>query len=467
MQHRKVWQLWSALTAHERRDFITWLASKLGERQQYVQKVGRYLQQRGLSCPDEAEVWQHLYPRTPFDDARLRKLLRDLSAWLEQYLSLKGFEADQSRQAYYLLQELTTRNRPDLFRKQHRRTRPSPDLELSQMLRFRYELAELWLRHEAIHDKLEPTQAQVARDRFDRWWSLERMQLAARNLTLNAEGAVDPLDTATADFLASHLANEERPELMLHLHLFQLVMRSAQRPQVEPVMAELRHWLTRIEGEPPESLFMLVLNQHLRAFVRSSEPEHARLAIEFSQLGLEMGWLLVNGSLPANNLRNLVNLCLQIPDLGLAERLLDDYLVLVPESQREEAEEFNRGNLAFAREAYPEVLRRLGEQRFSNAQYELQARSQVLMSHLALAETDPTWLAEQIAQLMRYLREQELSASFKASYHNQLRLLRRLALASDKKSLRQLLDEIETTRPLNRAAWLAQEAQARWRSLGR
>lgn len=466
MQHRKAWQLWSALSAQERRDFVIWLQGKLGDRQQYVQRLASDWYQRGLSCPDESEVWGQLYPRTPYDDGRLRKLLRDLSAWLEQYLSLMGFEADQERQSLYLLQELIARDRPELFLKQHRRTKFRLDLDLSQLLRYRYEWQEIRLRHEARHHRVTLDQAREARDRFDRWWSLERIQLTSRNWQLSAQGEADALDEATTRFLRQYLASEQHPELMLHLHLYRLLSQPGLRPQTDQLMVELRHWLGRMEGSPPENLFVLVLNQRLREFVQTADPEVARLAIEFSQLGLEMGWLLVDGGLPANHLRNLVNLCLQIPDLDRAERLLDEYLPLVPEPQRQEAGTFNRGNLAFARAAYPEVLRCLGSQRFSNPQYELQARSQVLMSHLALGETDPTWVADQIGQLMRYLRDQSLGDSFKASYHNQLRLLRRLALADQEKALRQLLAEIETTRPLNRAAWLKQQVEARLQGSG-
>lgn len=465
MQHRKAWQLWSALSAQERRDFVKWLQGKLEDRQQYVQRLASYLYQRGLSCPDESEVWRQLYPRTPYDDDRLRKLLRDLSAWLERYLSLVGYEADQERQSLYLLQELIARDRPELFLKQHRRTRFRPDLELNQLLRYRYELQEMRVRHEVRYHRVTLEQARGARDSFDRWWSLERMQLTSRNWQLSGSGEADELDESVTHFLRQHLASEQRPELMLHLHLYRLLSQPGLRPQTDQLMGELRHWLGRIEGSPPEILFVLVLNQRLQEFVQTSDPEAARLAIEFSELGLEMGWLLVDGRLPANHLRNLVNLCLPIPDPARAERLIDDYLPLVPEPQRQEADTFNRGNLAFARADYSEVLRRLASQRFSNPQYELQARSQVLMGHLALGETDPTWLADQIGQLMRYLRDQSLGESFKTSYHNQLRLLRRLALADQEKTLRQLLAEIETTRPLNRATWLKQQAEARLRDL--
>jgi hypothetical protein len=468
MKQRKVWQLWTALSPLERRDFLPWIDMKLRGGEAYVRSMVQLFYQRGTIAPSEADIWQHLYPMLPYDDARLRKLWGQLGAWLEQYLSVLAFEADPPQQSLYLLRSLLDRDQPSLFLKAYRR-----DTHAEQHRRYPYEKSLLYQRYQvkyqpkARHQSQRPTLRAI-----DRWWSLERMELLCGmphdSVMEDDPRAVPGLlpDEAVVSLLERHLDPAQAPEVALYLRIFRLLNPAGEGHQKDANLQAIEDLLAQIEGEPPVSTLALMLNHYLRAYTQRGQPEDARLAINLARMGLKMGWLLVDGSLPWDRLRNLINLCLQNQDLAQAEVLLDTYLPLVPSEQREEAELFHRGNLDFAREAYPAVIQRLGSRRFSNPLYEVQARSQVLMSHYLLDQSDPVWLADQIGQLMRYLRAQAFSQAFKAAYRNQLRFLRRLLLAHRVEALLKLQTEIEETRPLNRAPWLADEVARKLIQMG-
>lgn len=465
MEQRKTWQLWTALSGEERRDFLPWLQMKLGKRQQFVQQMAKVLYERGGQAPTEPELWRKLYRDQPYDDARLRKLLRDLCQWLERYLSLLAFEADPPQQSLYLLRSLLDRDRPDLFVKRYRR-----EVEAEQSTRYPYEKLLLYQRYLSKYQpKARRQPALSVLSAIDRWWCQERLEIMCNALTPQSDIPPDSglwPDAAVHTLLEEHLSFDKQPQLAIYFTIYRLLRQEASGQQAQAWLMGLRQRLAELPGPPPVGLLALLLNQSIRTYVQSSRPQDARLAVELGRLGLDMGWLLISGALPWDRLRSLVNLCLQSGDLTGAEALLDDYLPLVPAEQREEAAAFHRGNLDFAREAYAKVIRELGGRRFSNPLYEVQARSQVLMSHYTQTGTDPVWLVEQIDQLGRYLREQALGQAFKAAYRNQLRLLRRLVLANQVATLRKLETEIAKLRPLNQAAWLATEVQRKRIRLG-
>ncbi|MEM9985010.1 MAG: hypothetical protein AAF804_07920, partial [Bacteroidota bacterium] len=182
MKGRKTWQILQSFAPQEAKYFLRWLRAEWEERQQYPQVLAQYLVQRLPHAPKEQQVWEHLYPGRPYDDARLRKLLRDLSAKLEQFVAVQAFREDTRAQDLYLLLGLDQRRLPEVFLKQLRRIENKEEqqpLKDAEFHRYQFQFETLRQRYQA---KYEPEKAQTFRsDRlmsnFDAWWVLQRQYL--------------------------------------------------------------------------------------------------------------------------------------------------------------------------------------------------------------------------------------------------------------------------------------------------
>lgn len=460
MTQRKVWQLWCALTPSEREQFVPWLEVYLVGKQIFVKRFARILLNWEEGAPSDLDVWEAMYPDITYNDARLRKLARDLCTWLEKYMSVIGLEQDEWQQKLHLLQVLDARDCPDLFQKELRSVRRNSSVSPREA----YEMLVVEQRHQLKHyPKGRKRQTFPLAEQLDTWWATDRLVIALNRLITSSAAPDEQTglfsDDELVHMLERHVQMGNFQELDVYLKVYRLIRYAEHTTEAD--VQTIRSLLPKGPAIVP-GLWIMVLNHYIKAFIRTEASHYAQIALAFGRMGLDEGWLLVDGVLGWDRFRSLINLALKIPDDQQAEDILHRYLYLLPVEARAEAERVHAGNIAFARKEYKSVIQLLGGRSFSNSLYDVQARSQVLMSHYALEETDINWLSDQINQLIRYVKQQPLTNSMQESYHHQLRILRRLVLANSEAALARIERAIEHTRPLNHAEWLAEALRQKW-----
>ncbi len=465
MEKRKVWQILCSLTPSEQAHFIRWLWSEWGERQQYVQRLASFLVQAIPEPPERTALWAFLYPDAPYDDDRLRKLLRDLTAQLERFLATQALREEQDLMDQYLLKALEQRNLSDLLvkqlRKLERRWRGQPGHEAAHY-RNRYLLDAFRQRHQAQFQAKLGGSPEHLTVNLDTWWLLERLSilLAHRFKRVPAESSPGLFSDQQLLGLMAERDRSQSPVILdTYEGLFQAMdagtdlSDDARRAHILSLGEQIADW----PEENAHNLLRSMVNFFVGEVNRQSQDEPrrraAQLCLEILQVAFDRGALIVNGVLSWSTLRTVVNVALSLPDCARAEGMLAQLLPYVPQEEREEARVINQANIHFARENYGEVVHLLAPVGFSKPLYEVQARHTLMLCYYERRE-ETEWLLGQIENNLRYTATQPIPQTVKEGTRNLLKLLRRLIKADRLSQLEALHKEAAELRPLSRGHWI-------------
>ncbi|MEM6804905.1 MAG: hypothetical protein AAF696_26140, partial [Bacteroidota bacterium] len=213
------------------------------------------------------------------------------------------------------------------------------------------------------------------------------------------------------------------------------------------------------ERDELANLLMSLINFSIRGLNQTGSPQRAQELFLLFEWGIESRLFFIDQNLPEIIYKNLIDICLRIENYQKASKYLESLKNLLPEARREECYRFNLGRYHFERKAYKEVISCFIGHRFTNLVDEIDARTFLLQSQYELASEEPDWIARQLNTLARFVKNQELSPQFKLAMKNGLRLFRKLVLAYTAFEYEQLLTQIEKTRPLYRAQWLAKKTK--------
>ncbi|MEL6730209.1 MAG: hypothetical protein AAFP83_03655, partial [Bacteroidota bacterium] len=136
----------AALSKSEQEYFMRWLNAELHDRQLFVQELAAILVEQSDRITSDQEVWDHLYPGKPYDDARLRKLLSDLRYWLHEFLAIQSFRQDPCVRHRFILEAFSQRGLTEEFQRHFRRIpsmhqRLDTQIQAQDLARWRYEMA--------------------------------------------------------------------------------------------------------------------------------------------------------------------------------------------------------------------------------------------------------------------------------------------------------------------------------------
>ncbi|RMG72489.1 MAG: hypothetical protein D6722_05355, partial [Bacteroidetes bacterium] len=450
MKNRTLWQLWSLLTEAEQVHMGQWLQTELGETQVYIQRLYRCLLGQ-TTAPTPAALWQALYPDAPFNDDRLRKLMRDLSQWLEVYLATRTFLADPEARDRYLLRGISQRGGKALFehllRRIWRRHSRRPDRSAA-FFRQQFLLETEQWEHQLSHHyqaAIDPAPLQRA---LERWWLHERMELLCLEAAqAHRQGSSVTLNDPLLSYAQAQATSANLPALRLYLEVYHL-LRGDSDKDAQVVREQLQAVGSQIQAHEQRNLLNLLLNYHIGALNAAESDLHAREILNLYQWGLEARILLRDGHLAWNQYKNIltISLRLRMPDVAWA--YLHDLRPLLPQELREDAYQFNLGQYYFSQGRFAEVIATYREQRFALPLYDVQARAYLLQAHYEQEGPGTEWLISMTESALRYVREQQLPPLHQKGYQNFFRLLRRLMAASTPAAIGRLTRILPETQPL-------------------
>ncbi len=463
---RKVWSVLALLNKKEQIRFHNWLRIELAEKQAYVKKLLSII----MEYPDHVEdewVWKKLYPSDPYNDGRLRKLYRDLCAYVEEFLAIESFRKDKNQKDVHLLRELREREAHDLFVKQYNKL----DKELTRtplkdaaIFRKKYQTIYEMIQYQLQYEHgIKPISFEELYMSFDAWWVHEKIALACTNETLSA---LFPQQIDNALLAQAYEMISKRPDfsqmalLQIHWKIHKLFQGT---PESEA--QEISQWIVKFAKELPLStkkeIFELLLNYHIRKLNTSGDEDTARIIFKLYQWGINDEFLIAHQKLHWQQYKNIISVCLQTNNYESAWVYLNDLIKYLPAKEKEEAYIYNLSQYHIAMEAYEEVISALGERKFSKLVYEIPARSTLLQAYYELYGPDKEWLIPQLTNLIRYVKQQKLTEKYRQSYLNRFRLFRKLIQAKNEEELISLQQEIHQTKPISRPQWLLQKIQQR------
>lgn len=472
MQDRKVWKLFNLLNNSEKAAFTRWLYFELGDRQQYVQKLYASMLEVPSQERDLENLWPFLYPDVAYDDARMRKLCRDLSKQFEQFLAFRSFRNNTQKQEVAFLQALNQREASDLFLKSSRKLKRKAEGIIGKdadYYRYLYEIEieiqrylSKYQRNSAEREKLFPDQYEYMLSYFDTWWAEEKLQLA---LGKNKPGS--PGGDASKELLLEELIQElqtaeqwqENDRLQVYVQLFKLLNTQEAETNPDILVNLIRHTQEQWTEEELRNFLTALINAYIRKLNEKGEQDIALTLFSLFEWGIESRLFFIDNNLPEIVYKNLINICLRTKYFEQAKKYLENLKELLPASRQEECYRFNLGRFYFFTQSYKEVSTSLAEQAFSNIFDEIDARTLLLQAKYEISSKEPEWMVRQLNTLIRFVKYQELPAHGKEAMISGFKIFKKLILCYSSYDYEQVKNLIQKTKPLYRAAWLLEKAE--------
>ena len=445
MQDRKLWHMIALLSEDERLLWLDFLAYQLGHKQVFQQAAAAFLVKSFPAPPSETEVWQVLYPNQPYDDARLRKVLGDLTAYLEAFFSSLATASSPLDQRVMLLRRLLPQADPILFGQTWRKA--CKDVfkfasSASELAKYRMELEVLNREFRLQHRMKEgafwiPPQeiafgelGMLQRIAFlDTAWNLYKVL----ELVANAENEARrqqhrpeiPLEKAFLDLARHDTRFRNLPLVAVYLRILDLLQQK--QTQVASLLRYLYRHYAAIPKVERDLLFASLLNHLVRELNRSEAGDTLHDLIRLYDWGIQTGQILYDGVLVPAHYKNFFKLCLRSGELDRAREFLRTGQALLPKEARQELYALHSIYLAFAEKDFNRTVKIASHSTFSQVLDEIDARTLLLQAHYELKSWEEEWLEGQLSRLMRFVRQQkELPPYTRKNVTGQLMLFMRL-----------------------------------------
>ncbi|MEL7339947.1 MAG: hypothetical protein AAGM67_05625, partial [Bacteroidota bacterium] len=443
MEKRKIWHLLKSMSEEERERFPHWLKAELGDKQSYLQRLCHLLLTALPIAPKRPDVWRSLYPDKPFDDARLRKLTRDLCGWVEDFFAIEEFRSQKPQHKIALLRALQDRNLGDIFEKEVRKL----DKDLAShsprdgnFFQYRYEIEREIVEYQLSQGKdfARPEESQfVSEDTnalatyFDLWWIQTKLELATRSLSqkqITGQETDSILLPELLSLIPKHPQLCSEPLLNVYREMT-LLLKEEPDVQLDPLLQQIQH-MDDLTNQDRQTLWVLLINHHVRRLNLSGEDQYAEKVLRLFEWAIDTGFLLVDEHLPEVYYKNLIAASLRAQQSEKAWQYLDRYQNLLREDRREDVYLLNLAIYYSAQREYAKVIQTLNNVRMNNSREEIQARTLHLQAFYEVNPQEVEWLLSQIKNLERYIRSRSnMATSNKKPFLNRLKLFRALLQA--------------------------------------
>lgn len=471
MQKRKLWILIESMSQEERKRFPHWLKAELGDRQTYQQALCHLLTKAYPQPPQREDIWQILYPDTNFDDARLRKLTRDLTGWVEEFFAIEQFRSQKDEKNVALLRALYERDIPDEFEKAVRRfdrEMEKRDLRDGAFFKLKYEIEREVIQYQVSYrQKLERPalylktvqESQRLQNYFDLWWISTKLEIASTNQAKKQITGQETDSILLSELLALIPKNAllaQEPFLRLYRKMTLLLM-GDDSIQLESLLARIQE-MKSLASDDLQTLWVALINHNIRYLNQTGDIKYAEQSLRLFEWAIATDFLLVEGYLPEVYYKNLIAFCLRTRNFEKARYYLEHYKKLLREERREDVYRLSQAIFYNTQKEYVKVIQTLNTVRMTKTADEVQARMLILQAFYEVNTEEIEWMLSQIKNLDRYIRSRHnMSEGNKKPFLNRLKLFKALLRADSKSDLEKIAVQIDHTNPLDTRKWLKEK----------
>lgn len=407
-----------------------------------------------------------IYGLQPFDLAKVRYALTDLTRLVEEYLTYLEFEKQGARKKHLLLQNLESRSQDKYF-KQHLRS--AQDLQEKATQRdTKWFHNQLLLEEDAYNfsstrdNRAIDTRLQNLSDNIDKHFLSLKLKTSCeiinRMNVLNVN-----YDTSFLDKVIEYL--EEHPyEDTPAIHIYHQVLRTLKTPDEPEHYFVLKDMLVEhlnlFSQSEMRDMYAYVQNYCIRR-INTGHTEFMQELFEAYQNLLSSRIIYQNDELSQFDFKNIVTVALRAEAYDWAETFIENEHLSLRDEFRNNAYTYNLARLHYYKEEFRQALRLLLSVEFTDVYYHLDSKSLLLKTYYELDDFEP--LLSLITTFKAYLRRNKLISDYQRDIYTNLLIfvkkLTRLKLGRNV-TLESIKAGIEETPQIADLNWLNQKVEA-------
>lgn len=443
-----------------------------------TQALGIYLAKHLPQGDDTAllktTIWQQLFPEKPYKELIFNNYVSDLLEATHQFFAVEQLRGRDALRYDLTAHELVARG---LYKSAKRTVKKwtdtaanSPTVSADTLL--------LDSRRAHFDDTLHllggqrryAIALQEKSNRLDQYYVLQQLvnycEMINRGNIVQGQYQTTYLPDILARYERNDLQLQALPPVAVYYHLCQLLLGNDPDHHYPTLEQLLMHHTDALTAEEKRAVYDYLLNFCVQQINQGQTRYYERIFTIYQQL-IAQSLLLREGKLTQWTYTNIITTGSRLLQWEWTETFAEHYADYLPPEDRHNAYHYNVAALRYEQQDYPAALQGLNKVEFTDAFYQLAAKTIQLKTYYQLQESEA--FNALLATTRQYvLRNRQLSLQKKKAYQQFLKFLRQLyALRQQKPLLKasqwakqhQLLHAqlsgIQT--PINHKGWLMEE----------
>ena len=461
MKGKKIILLLSAFSRQEMQAFGEFVRSPYFNKSPLLMDLVDYLSQEHPHIPSHTfepqHLPEHIFPDGQLSAKKLSYILSDLQDLLEQFLVIHRLQQKPYLRKYMYVNALREHDLHGLYvtelKKLHDRLSEF-DQYHREALTIRYFVSDLHasVKHSKVAD-LE-NELQTAINHLYEFFLTNVLRYAYEGLNRQAiqflQASQIPLLEQLEPLFTEY--GEQNPLIKLY-HLLYVC---AQKPQEDEPFDQLRSLLSQkqhvLGTEQLRIIYFATINLGLRK-MRTKPQKYTQTTLDLYTEGIENGALIEGNNLSQWTFSNTIKLALRAQKYDWAEHFIENYQELLLKEQRSNALGLNLAELAFAREAFHDVLGHLNDVATTEVRYHILVNTLKIKTLWELEEIQPATAA--LLALKVYLsRTKRIAPPLRTAVQNFCQMLHRIAIGGTERKRLETREKIAQTKLLMDKPWL-------------
>ena len=466
MQKSRLIEVLQTFSKKEFRELKKWLHSPAHNQRQDVITLYEYLVKNDRLEKVEAlakeKVFPIIYPKEPFDDAKMRQVMHFMFKAVESYLVYAKLEQEDIQVKLSLLNIYRQRKLSKNFSKTQRdiaayfdnMVHNDEDNFYNEYL-FQKEVYE----YNSLIKRAQTLNLQELTDAFDKAFIAEKLKqaclLLAHQKVYNANYDTGLLN-GVLDFIDKQPINNNS-RINIYYFLYKITL---DRNNINDFFT-LKNYIKEDQSIPKteiRSVYLLAINFCIN-LMNSGKEQFIREAFELYKIGMEKDIFIEKGILSRWTFKNVVAIALRLKEFEWAENFIRSHGDFLEEKHKESFTHFNLAKLFYEKEDYRSALDMLSNYEPKDILINIDAKVMLLKIYY---ELDEFQVLESLLESMRaYLQRKKkmIGTQYLALYKNIIRYTKKLIKVNpyNKEHITKLRKEIETATPLTEKKWLLKQ----------
>ncbi len=466
------------LSAKDREQFRQFVCSPYFNQHQKTKELLEFLLKKVDGRPSgltKEKVYKKLFPGKAFEEQQLYNVMSYLKKLYYQFMAMEYIRKQRYLEVLYTIEEAFDTHQFDIMtnRGKHLQKKLKKDpVHNSEYYYTNYRLNHA-LGYYSGHyfNRAETDTFQHMLDELDNFYIVEKLRncchLTANSIMMNTTYEFRMLDELMGYLEANWEIYREETSIVLYYTVLKSLTTPNERHYYQRMKKMLADEMDQLSKQEGRDLYGFSYNYCIMMI----NAGHSDFQMELFQLykqGLRQGLLLDKGLLSEWDYKNIATLGARLKAFEWTEAFLQKYKDKLPPHRRENAYNYNLGNLYYNKGMYNEALSALLVVQFTDVKYHLSTNFLILRTYYALKDTEA--LLSLIETFRIYvIRNRKMTVEQKRGYTNFLRFAKKLVLIKhhastySNKELEKEVDSLsakinETENVINRY-WLLEECQ--------
>lgn len=463
MYNSKLIHILKVLTSEEKERLRKWVYSPAHNHREDRQKLFTYLLNKRKLSPTTSnryKVYQYIYPETPYNDAKLKRLMNLGVQLLEDFIYFSVQRKDHFSQQKALVNFFKIHGL-DKYVQQYihkiQQIQKYKTLGNSQYFTQQYELEQFIFERQSSTISRE-TNLQAIFDNRYLSFVLDSLHYACTAAThqrlYNSEYKIPLLQQILTDIKTGHY--QEIPAVQLYYYSYMSLIAPKEEQYFELLQRLMFAHYNVLPAKEMKGIYLIAINYCIQKLNNGIE-KYVRAVFELYQYGLERHILIENETLSRFAYKNIVSAAIRLKAYQWVKNFIKTYTPLLDEDYQKPYGLYAKAKLSFAQGNFDHTLELLTQVEFDNLFLNMDAKIMLLKIYYERGYFDV--LDAFLVSFKRFLQRKSILAYQRRIHENMISITTKLLNipSYDKHKLQTLRQEIEQTNPLTEKPWLLEQ----------